>query len=54
MRRGGSTWQMDEADNEALFRVLTTMLEYGDKERRAMQLARERRAVRRGSLFGFG
>ena len=45
---------MDEGDNEALLRVLATMLEYSAKERKAMQLARERRLARRTSLFGFG
>ena len=46
--------EMGDAENEALFRVLATMLDYSGKERRAMQAAREQRVARRSSLWGFG
>ena len=45
--------EMDEQDNDALFKVLATMLEYAPHEKRAMQLARERRAGKRSSIWGF-
>ena len=44
--------EMDDADNDALFKVLVTMLDYAPHERKKMQLAREARVAKRSSLFG--
>ena len=44
--------EMDEADNESLFKVLVTMLDYPPHERRTMMAARERRVGRRSSIWG--
>ena len=46
--------EMDEADNDALFKHLVALLEYSSKEKKAMAYARETRIAKRSSFFGFG
>ena len=43
--------EMDEADNDALFKHLVALLEYSSKEKKAMAYARETRIAKRSSFW---